>query len=252
VITVNGKRLGPDAGMAGLVVRVEDMAVASGRGPCRSTATAPPTGQPARRAPAARAGGAGTCAATEAVYALVATEGSGPADELLRILRHGDWRAQVAAADEAGRLGIVEAVPVLLSMFEEAERELPYPPLTKWWRWSRMLRNPDAEEGWDESLPMPLAEKRWRVKRAVVAALGRLGDPRAVGPLENALLRCDDYFPVTSQLPVALGRLGAPGSAAVLERFVDHAEINTRVHARLALALLRGDLSRAAFEQAVT
>ena len=115
-----------------------------------------------------------------------------------------------------------------------------------------MLRDPNGEEGLDDSLPMPLAVKRWRVKRAVVTALGRLGERRAVEPFEQALKRCSDFFPVTSQLAVALGRLGAPSSVALLERYVEHAEVNTRVHARHSLALLKGEITRAEFEERVT
>ena len=82
----------------------------------------------------------------------------------------------------------------------------------------------------------------------MITALGRIGDPRAVEPIEKALVRCDDFFPVTSQLAVALGRLGSSSSIPVLERHFHHAEINTRVHARLSLALLKGEIDRATFE----
>ena len=184
----------------------------------------------------------------EMVYALAETAAGlcGPA--LLTALESGDWPVQVAAADVIGRLGIQAAVPLLLARFAEGEAELPYPTLTKWWHWSKMLRNPGSEEGPDPDLPRPLGIKRWRVKRAVVTALGKLGDPRAVTPLETALTRGDDFFPVTAQLAVALGRLGAPSSIPVLARCYDHAEVNTRVHARLALALLRGEIDRKTFE----
>jgi hypothetical protein len=182
----------------------------------------------------------------EDIYALVAALSVEAAPTLIETLRADDWRLQIAAADAVGRLGLVEAVPALLELFAKSEAELPYPALTKWWSWSKMLH--DAKDnGVDPDLP-ELGVKRWRVKRAVVTALGLLGDRRAVAPLEAALARCDDFFPVTSQLAVALGRLGAPSSVAVLERHVDHAEVNTRVHARLALQLLRGEIDRATFE----
>jgi HEAT repeat protein len=106
------------------------------------------------------------------------------------------------------------------------------------------------DDGIDPDLP-PLGIKRWRLKRAVVTALGLLGDRRAVAPLEAALARCDDFFPVTSQLAVALGRLGADSSIPVLERHVHHAEVNTRIHSQLALQLLRGEIDRATFEARV-
>jgi HEAT repeat protein len=89
------------------------------------------------------------------------------------------------------------------------------------------------------------------VKRAVVCALGKLGDLRAVAPLEAAMIRCTDFFPVTSVLPIALARLGSPSSIPILERHTQHAELNTRLHARLGLALLKGEIDRATFEDRV-
>ena len=186
----------------------------------------------------------------EEAYALAERCGDAASEGLLDALRGEDWRVQVAAADMAGRLGIRKAVPVLLELFARAEAELPYPALTKWWRWSKMLHEP-GEVGPDTALPRPLGVKRWRVKRAVVTALGKLGDQQAVAPFEAALNRCNDFFPVTSQLAVALGRLGSPTSIPVLDRHAHHAEANTRVHARLALSLLKGKIDRASFEAQV-
>ena len=157
------------------------------------------------------------------MYALASVAGPNCADALLAVLQQGDWRAQIAAADLAGAWRLTTAVPALLALFAEGEAELPYPPLNYWWRWSEMLRNPQAQEGVDTTLPMPLAEKRWKLKRAVVTALGQLGDPRAVAPLETALHRCDDFFPVTAQLASALGRLGSPTSIPVLALHLEHA-----------------------------
>lgn len=185
------------------------------------------------------------------VYVLAERAGEAAADALIAALQGDDWKVQVAAADVLGRLAIRDAVPALLARFAESEAELPYPPLTKWWRWSKMLRNPNAVEGADPDLPRPLGIKRWRVKRAVVTALGKIGDARAVAPLEIALARCDDFFPVGSQLGVALGRLGSPSSMPVLARHHNHAEINIRVHTRLSLALLQGEIDRATFEARV-
>ncbi|HOS42745.1 MAG TPA: hypothetical protein PK794_03555, partial [Armatimonadota bacterium] len=182
-------------------------------------------------APAAAACDAPTT--PSAVYALAERCGETAADRFIAALRGADWRVQLAAADVVGLLAIRDAVPALLDLFAEGEAELPYPELKKWWRSSKMLRNPKAEEGWDPDLPMPISVKRWRVKRAVITALGKIGDPRAVAPLEAALARCTDFFPVTSQLGVALGRLGSPSSIPILRRHTKHMEINTRAHATL-------------------
>ncbi len=188
---------------------------------------------------------------SEAVYALAESSGAAAAAVFVQCLESTDWRVSLAAAEVIGQLGIAAAIPALLCTFEAEEAALPYPVLTQWWRGSKMLRSPDMLEGHDENLEMPAAVKRWRVKRAVVTALGKLGDSRAVGPLEQAMDRGDDFFPVTSQLAVALGRLGAPSSLAVLQRHCNHAEVNTRAHTRLALALLQHEIDRAQFESRV-
>jgi len=187
-------------------------------------------------------------ASVEEVYRLAETRGVSAGPLFIDALRSPDWRVQLAAAEMTGRFGLRDAVPVLLALLVESEGEMPYPPLKKWWSWSKMLRSSGAEEGAEPDLVMPIAVKRWRVRRAVISALGRIGDPRAVVPIEQALSRCDDFFPVTSQLAVALGRLGSQTSIPVLERFFHHAEINTQVHARLSLALIRGTIDRAVFE----
>jgi HEAT repeat protein len=186
----------------------------------------------------------------EAVYRLAEVAGVRAGEVLMEALRADEWTVQLAAADVIGRLGLVAAVPALLALFTAAETELPYPPLRKCWQGSKMLRG-STDEGPDPDLPLPLGVKRWRLKRAVVTALGKVGDSRAVAPLEAALLRCDDFFPVLSQLAVALGRLGAPSSLPVLEGCGHHAEVNLRYHAQLAAALLRGEIERAAFEAQV-
>ena len=190
-------------------------------------------------------------ASSDEVYALLRLPREMAAQIVNRLLRAENWRLQAAAADVAGLLQLTECVPALLDRFAEGEQELPYPPLQMWWRASKMLRNAGAQEGDDPAAPRPLAEKRWRVKRAAVTALGKIGDVRAVAPLEAAMRRCTDFFPVTAQLTAALGRLGAPSSIAVLELFRNHAEYNTQVNARHALALLLGEISRAEFEARV-
>ena len=93
--------------------------------------------------------------------------------------------------------------------------------------------------------------KRYRLKRALITALGRLGDERAVVPLERIMARGTDFFPALAQVPVALARLGSPGSKTVLLSNWDYGEINVRVHVRLALAYLNGEISQTEFETRV-
>ena len=182
------------------------------------------------------------------IYALMEASGKTAAPALLAALEHGAWRVQLAAADVVGQLELHEAVPILLRLFAEGEHELPYPELKQWWRWSYMLRNPDSPEGVEAGAPLPLAVKRWRLKRAVVTALGRLGDPQAVPPLLAALERDTDFFPVAAQLPLALARLGATPAIPILRSRVDHGEFNARVNIRLALAYLTGEIDSRQFE----
>jgi len=182
------------------------------------------------------------------VYALAEHCGVQAGARFIAALGSADWRVQMAAAEEIGRLGITDAVPALLALFAEGESEIPYPPLTHWWSWSKMLRGDDRLIGLDPTVPLPMGVKRWRVKCAVVTALGKLGDQRAAAPIAAALLRCDDFFPVGSQLAVALGRLGDKQYIPVLERHYNHAEISIRVHSRLSLALLKGEIDRRTFE----
>lgn len=230
-----------------LALRAGDVFIVNGGAPNRVDAAASEVDLPATEL---RHGGA-SLDSPEAVYAAEAREGVAARKGLVAALERGDWRTQTAAADVVGRLGIAEALPVLLRLFADAERELPYPPLKKWWTWSKMLHDPSWPTGPDTDAPRPLAIKRWRVKRAVVTALGQLGDASAAPPLEAALLRCDDFFPVTSQLAAALGRIGSRTSVAVLRKHVNHAEVNTREHARLALALIEGEIDRKTFEARV-
>lgn len=189
--------------------------------------------------------------ALDAVFSLLNAPRDTAVTRVLQALSDPDWRVQEAAADVAGQLQIREAVPRLLELFEMGEKELPYPAIKTWWRGSKMLRTPHAIEGDDPDMPRPLGVKRWRLQRAVTTALGKIGDRRAVAPLEAALTRCTDFFPVTSMLPVALGRLGATSCIPILQRHWNHAEINTRLHARLALRLLEGEIGRAEFETKV-
>ena len=182
------------------------------------------------------------------VFALIQQTRAHAAQTCTTLLRGNDWRLQVAAADVAGVMQLSETVPALLEAFLAGECELPYPPLKTWWRGSKMLRNAGSVEGDDASVPLPLGVKRWRVRCATTIALGKIGDARAVAPIEQAMSRCTDFFPVTSQLAVALGRLGSPSSIDILDRHFNHAEVNTKLHARLSIALLKGEITRDEFE----
>lgn len=108
-----------------------------------------------------------------------------------------------------------------------------------------------ADHSPDTTIDPVEAAKRYRLTQALVIALGRLGDARAVAPLERIMARGTDFFPALAQVPVALARLGSPGSIAVLQRQKDYGEINVRTHVRLAMDFLTGGMSRTEFETRV-
>ena len=108
-----------------------------------------------------------------------------------------------------------------------------------------------ADKSTDPTIDPVAGTKRYRLTQALVTALGRLGDRRAVAILERIMTRGTDFFPALAQVPVALARLGSSSSIAVLQRQWDYGEINVRVHVRLALAFLNGEISRTEFESRV-
>ncbi len=108
-----------------------------------------------------------------------------------------------------------------------------------------------ADHSPDTTIDPVEGAKRYRLMQALVISLGRLGDARAVAPLERIMARGTDFFPALAQVPVALARLGSPGSIAVLQHQQDYGEINVRTHVRLAMDFLNGEISRTEFETRV-
>jgi hypothetical protein len=168
-------------------------------------------------------------------------------------LKSGDWRLQLAAADVAGQFDVQSAVPALLRLLEEEAAKPPHPGLSRSWSESKMNQAlmADADHSPDTTIDPVEGAKRYRLTQALVIALGRLGDARAVAPLERIMARGTDFFPALAQVPVALARLGNPGSIAVLQRHKDYGEINVQTHVRLALDLLNGEISGIEFETRV-
>ena len=168
-------------------------------------------------------------------------------------LKSGDWRLQLAAADVAGQFDVQSAVPALLHLLEEEASKPPNPGLSRSWSESKMNQAlmADADHAPDTTIDPVEGTKRYRLTQALVIALGRLGDARAVAPLERIMARGTDFFPALAQVPVALARLGSPGSVAVLQRQQDYGEINVQTHVRLALEFLNGEISGTEFETRV-
>ena len=179
-----------------------------------------------------------------------------PVDLATRVeacLQSGDWRLQLAAAEVAGQFDLQRLVLALVQLLDDEAAKPAHPPLTRSWSESKM--NIALEAGADKSLDPTIdpveGTKRYRLAQALVTALGRLGDQRAVALLERIMTRGTDFFPALAQVPVALARLGSSSSIAVLQRHWDYGEINVRVHVRLALAFLNSEISRTEFESRV-
>jgi HEAT repeat protein len=170
--------------------------------------------------------------------------------QLDECLNSGDWRLQLAAADVAGQFDVQSAVPALLHLLEDEAAKPPHPGLSRSWSESKMNEALKAEADYspDNTIDPVESAKRYRLTQALIIALGRLGDTRAVAPLERIMARGTDFFPALAQVPVALARLGSPGSVAVLQLHKDHGEINVRTHVRLALDFLNGEISGREFE----
>ncbi len=179
-----------------------------------------------------------------------------PADleaRLTACLQGGDWRLQMAAADVAGQCDVQCLAPELLRLLAEEAAKPPHQPLTHSWSESKMnvALAPGADRSPDTTIDPVEGAKRYRLMQALTIALGRLGDARAVAPLEGIMARGTAFFPALAQVPVALARLGSPTSVKVLEAHWDYGEINVRVHVRLALAYLKGEIGRTEFETRV-
>lgn len=179
-----------------------------------------------------------------------------PADfeaRLTACLQSGDWRLQMAAADVAGQCDAQSLVPILLCLLAEEAAKPPHQPLTHSWSESKMnvALAAGADRSPDTTIDPVEGAKRYRLMQALTIALGRLGDARAVAPLEGIMARGTAFFPALAQVPVALARLGSPTSIKILEAQWDYGEINVRVHVRLALAYLRGEIGRTEFETRV-
>jgi hypothetical protein len=115
--------------------------------------------------------------------------------------------------------------------------------------------NSALEDGVDKTPDLTIdpveGTKRYRLKRALITALGRLGDKQAIEPLEKIMTRGDDFFVALAQVPIALARLGSISSIPILENNWDYGEVNVRIHVRLAHDYMIGKISKTEFEKQV-
>ncbi len=145
------------------------------------------------------------------------------AELLQRELESGDWPVQLAAAEALGRLGVEPARAELRRLLAAEHAIAPeelYPP---------------------DSVGGEAAGKRWRLKAALVTALGRLGDRDAVPLMARIIADNRDFYPVYSAAAQALGRIGGPEAKAALAPALKDTEINTRMRARHSRRILEGN-----------
>ncbi|MBI2192841.1 MAG: HEAT repeat domain-containing protein [Planctomycetes bacterium] len=159
---------------------------------------------------------------------------------LLRALGDPDWRVQQFAAELAGRIGCRKAVRPLLDLLARESPDQIYDlSVFLWWR--------EACEKLEKEGPAYFLQgpngkpmvKQYRLKLAIIEALGRLRAREAVPALCEILRDSREFYPVHSAACRALGLIGDPAAGPALEAAAGYAEVNTRGRARDALHRLR-------------
>jgi hypothetical protein len=145
------------------------------------------------------------------------------ADALLAALRDQRWPVQIAAAEVLGRCGCTQAAPELRALLK-AEHAISV----------GTLYPPDGATG-------EAAGKRWRLKVALIVALGRLRDRDSVPVLGRILADHHDFYPVHSVAAQALGRIGGPDALVALTPALKDGEDNTQLRAKAARVVLKAE-----------
>jgi hypothetical protein len=137
---------------------------------------------------------------------------------LVAALRSPHWPVQVAAAEVLGRRGCKEAAPLMRKLLDAEHairREQLYP----------------AEGAEPRDKTTEDVAKRWRLKAALIIALGRLGDRKAVPLLGRILADGRDFYTVYSVAAQALGRIGGRAALKALGPAFAESEVNTHSRA---------------------
>jgi HEAT repeat protein len=145
------------------------------------------------------------------------------ADALLAALRDQRWPVKIAAAEVLGRCGCTQAAPELRALLK-AEHAISV----------GTLYPPDGATG-------EAAGKRWRLKVALIVALGRLRDRDSVPVLGRILADHHDFYPVHSVAVQALGRIGGPDALVALTPALKDGEDNTQLRAKAARVVLKAE-----------
>ncbi len=171
-------------------------------------------------------------------------------DALIGKAVKGPWAVSLAAVDAISLTGSKKAGPILLEMLKTELAQQADPRLTHWWGNIKMLHAPGKSTPDTENDTIP-ARKQWRMRRALVHALGCTGYRNAIPTLMLMLKNGKDYYTLSAQVPVALARLEAVESLPELEAQWHHPEGNTMVAIRAAVKYLRREIDRDSFEKIV-
>ena len=131
------------------------------------------------------------------------------------MLRSDHWQVVYAAVERIGRLKLSEYAPTLRQLLDD-EEQIPLDELY-------------AE---DQDGICLGSTKRWRLKVALIVALGRLKDPQAAPIIARILDRSRDFYTVHSVAALALNRIGCETAQATLQRAAVDPEVNTSIRAR--------------------
>lgn len=134
---------------------------------------------------------------------------------LTAMLRSEHWPVVYAAVERIGRLKLGEYAPILRQLLNE-EEQIPLDELY-------------AE---DQDGSCIGSDKRWRLKVALIVALGRLKDSQAAPMIAQILDRSLDFYTVHSVAALALSRIGCQTAQASLQRAAADPEVNTSIRAR--------------------
>ena len=123
---------------------------------------------------------------------------------LVSSLDHAEWPVRMAAAEALGHCGCVDALPALRSALA-GEHGIPVD-----------MQYPVNPEGPQDPVAAEPKANRWRLKTALIVALGRLKDRESIPLIAKVLADSRDFYPVYSVAAQALGRIGGTDALAAL------------------------------------
>lgn len=171
-------------------------------------------------------------------------------ETLVALSGHEDWRIDLLAIDSLGRIGETDVVPFLI---ERLRKELTVKDY-EFYRQSDEAYIAKLEKKMPDVDEVPDIARFYRIKYALVEALGRLGDKRALPVLKDILEKGDQFYIVLMKALVALELLcmKTPKLAArampLIQNYVAYPEVNARTAAKYAARLMTPLIEEASAE----